>query len=525
MIMKGRGKSLSADVGTISLGRLSAFGLSMIIPLVLTRVLSVEDYGIYKELSLLIITLQPILLFGIPSSLRYFIPRAETGDKGRYVTQAMVFTVLVGFALFITLAFAGGLITELLFQHNLSQFTLVLGAHGLFIITASYLGIVMIVNDDIKLAGLTAIAFSVLDVLFMCGGVLITKSIMGLLIAIALASLIKFMLAVIYVAKYFKPSMEHITSKGLRTQLEFSAPLGLSDIINILNINIDKFFIAFFFVHATFGIYSIGALITPVLLVIYRSVFDIVVPQFSKLYKARKFPELIKLWQEGVRKLALLFYPLFIFLILFADLIIGILFPEAYGESVPVFRIYLLLLPLTITFFNGVLIAAGETKFLLKATFATFLINLVLNYLLIRWFITMGFGILGPPTATIIVNVILRAFLLLQISVLMGRPVSMLYPWRFIANLFTVCLASGLITMVLMAALGVELLDGLLTIPGGYTGLVGFLDSLPDFWAKAVPLAIGFCVFFALYFVLASRMGLIRKSDWNMLKTFIGLKN
>jgi O-antigen/teichoic acid export membrane protein len=525
MKVLGRSKSLSIDVGIISFGRLAAFGLSLIIPLVLTRVLSLEDYGIYKELSLLIVTLQPILLFGIPSSLRYFIPRSSVEEKRRYMTQALIFTVLVGFCLFIVFTLAGGLITEALFHRNLSEFMMVMGAHGFLLITAAYIGVVMIVNDDVNLASITAIVFSILDVVIMCGGVILFPSVMGLLLAILFATLIKFIIAVIYILRNFEPGISYISKSSIRKQLGFSAPLGLSDVVNILNINVDKFYIAFFFAQEAFGVYSIGALITPVILVVYRSVFDIVVPQFSKLYKQLRFSELIKLWHEGVRKLALLFYPAFIFLILFAYELITILFPEAYSGSVPVFTIYLFILPLTVTFFNGVLIAAGDTKFLLKATLIAFIINLILNYALIQWFMGMEIGLLGPPTATIIVNVILRALLLYRIKNIMKRPVSELYPWQLLGKLMGVCIISGFATLSIMLALFMEPLGGLLSLTGIFPDFSLFMGTLPDITVKIILVTLGFVCFFGIYYALGRKMDLIRDGDMDMIKRFLGFKN
>ncbi|UCH88420.1 MAG: oligosaccharide flippase family protein [Thermoplasmata archaeon] len=524
MKIRGRGSSLSIDVGTISLGRLLAFGLSLIIPLVLTRALSVEEYGVYRELSLLIITIQPILLFGIPSSLRYFIPRSNEFEKRQYITQTFIFSVIVGFALFIFLALAGGWLTQALFHENFNEYMLVLGAHGFLLITASYIGVVMIINDDVNLASLTAIVFSILDVFILCGGVIISRTVMGLLVAVAIASLIKFIIAVLYISKHYKPSVTYISYPSFKKQWTFSAPIGLSVIINLLNVNIDKFYIAFFFTQETFGIYSIGALITPMILVIYRAVFDIIVPEFSKLYKQKKLSTMIRLWHEGVRKMALLFYPLFIFLFIFANDLIAILFPDAYSGSVPVFRLYLFLLPLTINLFNGVLLAAGETKFLLKATSIAFAINLVLNWLLIIWFMEMGIGILGPPTATVLINILLHSLLLYQIYVIMKRPISELFPWKLLGTFLGISLIAGFISIFIMLLLGFEPLGGLIALPSGYSGLIQMFDSIPEIVIRIISFALGFVAFFLIYYSIARKMGLIIKEDVDTVMRFLHLK-
>lgn len=523
MRLRGRGSSLSIDVGTVSLGRLAAFAISLAIPIVLTWVLSVEEYGVYKELSLLVLTLQPILMFGIPSSLKYFIPRSSDMDKRRYMTQTLVFSLVIGIGLFILLTVFGGFLSEIFFKENLGEYMLVLGAHGFLLLTSAYIGVVMIVNDDVNLAGFTAIAFSILDVIFMCGAVIVFESVMALLIAIAAASAIKFAVSVQYIISAYRPAVSLITRSSLRTHLSFSIPMGISDIVNILHINVDKFFIAFFFSTETFGIYSVGALITPMILVIYRSVVDITVPQFSKLYKERRMEDFIRLWHESLRKLALLFYPLFIFLIIFAGELLAV-FPAAYADAQNVFRLYIVLLPLNVTFFTGVLIAMGRSRVLLKATFYTLVMNVILNYLLIKWFIVLGWGILGPPVATIIANVFLRWLMLMYIIQFTMRPASSLFPAKLLARIMAVAILSGLATVGCMLLSGFTLFDGLLAMPDAYPGIAHLLDNINLQAAKLITGAAGFAIFSAFYFIICRKLSFIIPADIDMVKTFLRLK-
>lgn len=524
MSVRGRTSSLSIDVGVTSVGRVLAFGLSLVIPMVLTRVFSETDYGIYRELSLLVLTIQPILLLGIPSSLRYFIPRGKPADQRRFMSQTLVLTMLLGFVLFILLAIAGGYLSELLYQIDLGEFMLIWAVHGFFFFISSYIGVVMIVNDDVNLASLTAVVFSILDVGFMCGGALLFRSIMGLITAIAAASLIKFIITVVYISRNYHPKLSYVTSTGVREQMSFALPIGLSDVINILNVNVDKFFIAFFLAEAEFAVYSIGALITPMLSVISRSVFEIITPQFSKLYKKNEIAELIKLWHESIRKLGLLFYPLFIFLLIFGYEVITVLFRDVYVDAVPVFRIYLFLLPLTVTFFHGVLLAAGETKYLLRATTTVFVLNIVLIYFFIVWFMEMGWDLLGPPVATIIANILLRALWLKHIGRIMKVPVSEVFPWKLMTKLMAVCILAGAITVVLMFALGFNLMGEMFDILGGYRGILPLFDDLPIVVTRIVTAGLGFVLFSSFYFLLARKAGLIREGDIDIVMVFMGLK-
>src|SRR5260370_14875995 len=60
----------------------------------LARQLSLTDYGTYKQLFLLAMTLQAVLPFGMGPSLYFFIPRAD--DRKPYLVQSHLFLLVGG---------------------------------------------------------------------------------------------------------------------------------------------------------------------------------------------------------------------------------------------------------------------------------------------------------------------------------------------------------------------------------------------------------------------------------------------
>jgi O-antigen/teichoic acid export membrane protein len=64
------------------------------------------------------------------------------------------------------------------------------------------------------------------------------------------------------------------------------------------------------------------------------------------LIREGRHDEVQRLLREGVRKLSLIVLPCFVFLFAYAYDFITVLFTTEYAKSVPVFRIYLFLVPL-----------------------------------------------------------------------------------------------------------------------------------------------------------------------------------
>jgi len=72
------------------LGRGIGLMLAVITPLVLVRVMAVNEYGEYRQVMLLVTTIAGILPLGLPSSLYYFIPHFPS-DKGIYIARTIIF--------------------------------------------------------------------------------------------------------------------------------------------------------------------------------------------------------------------------------------------------------------------------------------------------------------------------------------------------------------------------------------------------------------------------------------------------
>ena len=80
--------------GPLVLARFAIALLGISVPLVLARMLPLEDYGTYKQLFLIAQTLTFVLPLGIPQGLFYFLPRAD--QRRSWLFQSLLFMALMG---------------------------------------------------------------------------------------------------------------------------------------------------------------------------------------------------------------------------------------------------------------------------------------------------------------------------------------------------------------------------------------------------------------------------------------------
>lgn len=485
---------LSKDVFKISSARFFAFGITLIIPVVLTHYLTQGEYGSYRQLVLLFTTLQPFFLFGLPASLRYFIPRSAKKDAGTFVFQAMIFIFFSGLILFFIISLLGGPLSILLYNNNLTEYMLLLGAHAFLLTGSSFLGVLMIVNDDINLSAAVAIVFAIVDIIVMCGFVIIYESITGLMAGIILASFFKYCVAIGYIARNFKPGRKIINRPKFNAQLVYAFPIGLASIVSIININVDKYFISFFLDPEIFAVYSIGAYLTPIILVVQRSVTDIIIPRMSYLHKHNKLKEIRALWHESIRKLGLILFPITAFLIIAANDVVTIFFPSSYILAASILMIYLLLLPIGVSYYGGIFMATGNTKIIFKIAVIMLVMNFIANFVFIQIFDYLGFDIIfGPPAATVMVTYIMAFVYIAKIRQELNVNLKNVFPWKVLLKLTMTAVICG----------------SIIYLPYIY------LSAL----APIIRVLLMGLVFLGLYLVLINIMKLFRKDDWELIKS------
>lgn len=107
-----------------------------------------------------------------------------------------------------------------------------------------------------------------------------------------------------------------------------------------------------------------------------------------------------------------------------------------YVLSIPVFIVYNLILFVRVNSHRDILTAASKTKIMLKYDVMVFVLNLVLNYFLIR-----SFGIMGAVVATLISLFILAILMLTTTLRMFHIRFAAIFDLKLI---FTILLLSGL---------------------------------------------------------------------------------
>jgi O-antigen/teichoic acid export membrane protein len=207
-----------------------------------------------------------------------------------------------------------------------------------------------------------------------------------------------FFLAFILIKSFRNVNIEVIRFSGVSSILCISLPLAFASMAGAVSQQLDKIIVSSFMTPTDFAIYVNGAIEIPLIGVITGSISAVMLGEMSKCIKEQNVKQASCLFKETANRSALVLFPVLIFLLINGDLFVVALFSSKYVLSSVIFRIYLLLLPIRIVVFGSALIALGKGKKILIRSVVELFLNLILSYLLLKYF-----GYYGVAMATVIV--------------------------------------------------------------------------------------------------------------------------
>jgi len=229
---------------------------------------------------------------------------------------------------------------------------------------------------------------------------------------------------------------------GLKQQINFSVPLGLSSLVSKINRYADKFIVSILLPAAAYAEYTIGAQEVPIIRVIPFAVGSVLISRYVGYHLEEKKEELLQLWYKGVEKVSLIVVPLTILSIVAASDLIAIIAESEgteYRNAVLPFQIFNLIVLLRVTHYGSILQAFGDTRGVLYLS-----LNLVAANILLSIPFTIWFGITGTAAATLIANFYNWIITLRRIGTHMNLPASKVLPFPFYLRVLTISAISGL---------------------------------------------------------------------------------
>jgi O-antigen/teichoic acid export membrane protein len=480
-VAEGRKKSSLTEQGVwLMAARIIGFVLSTALPLFLVRRLSQEEFGLYKQAFLVIVFAAAILPLGFQMSAYYFLPR-ETTRRPEIIFNILLFNLFVGGLAFLTLWLAPGLFGSLFQSETLVRLAPAIGAVIFFWIFSTFLEIVAVANQEPRFST----AFIILAQLTKTSLLVAAGAIFGTVESLVYAALVQTVVQTIFLLIYlnlrFPDFWFAFNPRTFWEQAVYALPLGFAGLLWSFQLDLHNFFVSNRFTPAEFAIYATGCFQLPLIGMLSEAVTSVMIPRMSELESADKRREMLALSAIASERLAVFYLPIYVFLMITADVFITTLFTSAYAASVPIFQINLTLLPFYIFLLDPIQRAYKDLgQMLLKLRIVLFIAMTTA-----LWFGVQYLDLRGMIAIVVGVTLIERVLMTVAVGRRLGFQLSDVRLFTNVGKIALACLAAGIPTFAAWwlahnAPAIINLAISAAVFGVIYLSALHFLNAIPD---------------------------------------------
>jgi O-antigen/teichoic acid export membrane protein len=427
---------LGSQAVILTVSRLANYGLMLLSPLVLVRLMPVETFGQYREFILYAAILYSLAGFSIYEGLLYFVP-SHPLSPWRMVRQAVALTacssgIVVMALIGLDFAFGGEVVgayllplciyTLLLVNVDFWEFFFVATRRPALVIryTAARLGARMI-------ASILAAA--------LVGTV---ESIIWSLIAV---EAVRFVASIIVWRMLDRSAEEPPVPNALRAQFRFSAPTGLTILIGMFRRNLSMVAVAKLLGPVPLAHFAIGKYGEPIVTTLRNSLTAVILPEMVRRHEGNN-AESLALWRRATVVNAIILFPVVALVLRFATPLVDVAFGQAYLPAALLMQIYMIIVVRECFDFSPLLRSAGRTAGLVYAGTAGLVAGLIA-----LWILLPRAGIVGAMGAFVISSYVDAAGQAIAACRVRKVGLGELVPWWSVVRTALAALAAGGVVM------------------------------------------------------------------------------
>ena len=436
-----RSGSLTGHVSWLMFAKTAAFVFNVALPMLLVRRLDQAQFGVYKQLFLVIGTSVMVLPLGFATSAYYFLPR-QPEHRQATVLNILLYNMAVGAVACGAFLLWPVLLDIIFHQPGLTGYAHLLGIVILLWIVSQTLEVIPIANGEMKLASALIISVQLTRTAIYVAAVIAFGSVRALIWAAVVQGSLQTAVLWWYLQSRFGRFWQHMDWGLMRRQLSYAIPLGLAGILFTVQTDLHSYFVSNRLGAVAFAIYGIGTVQLPLMGMLQEATNAVVIPRVSVLQQQNDTREIIELMARAMRKLAAVYFPVYALLVVVAHEFISFLFTPRYLASVPVFLINLTLLLLGILLQDPLFRAYVEQRFFLIR------LRVVLCVLLTAglWIGTTRFGLVGAISVVVLVGVAERVVMAIRFGRILGVRRKDMVLLKDIGKLALAAAAAGVLT-------------------------------------------------------------------------------
>lgn len=440
-----RSYSLKSQAAYLLVSNVVAFAVASLSPILIVRLLSQNQFGVYRQILFVTELLITLLSLRIPESLYYFYPRKKH-LLDRLMAQTvniLAITVCIGIGAYVAVGLNGSLFPRAI----KSNYILLLAVYLFFETFARLLEHILILEKRSRHVMAFVVCNSLFRVLFVLTAIVIFSSVYAIVVALILLSFIKFSILITHLLRHYSLRFNFLDRGLLSEQFKYIVPLAAGSVVGIVGSQIDRCIIFRFMAPEDFALYTVGGLgIMNAVTMLYLSVGKVCLPKFSEMAENLDFTGVRSLWHKMIVLNSVVTIPVVCFCYVFAWEIISLLFSSRYAASAGLWRINMITLLIQMLSYGRIPAALGKTTAIFAGNMGKLIVSVPCSILLIK-----HYGLPGGAISFVLgfwVNAMIQ---LVSIKQELKLSIKALLPWKSLAGVSLVSIASALVFPVVRA--------------------------------------------------------------------------
>lgn len=321
----------------LTLSRLTNYGLLLVSPVILVRLLTVAQFGYYREFLLYISVLQSIAIFSINDSLLYCIP-AHPQSRWRTVRQTVV---LIALSSLITVA-ALAVLDRATGGHVVGALLLPICLYTLLSSNLDFWDFYWLATDR---AGLIFV-YTSLRLAARVGVVLVTaaltRDVQAIIWALIVMEAVRVAGTALVMLAVDRSAAEPRLPDPWREQLRYCVPSGAASVLATVNRSLGGLAITKTLGAVALAQYTIAKYGEPVVVTLRNSVSSVVLPEMVRRNRESSHADSLVLWKRATVTNTILLFPVVVLVMRFAHPLVVTVFGRSYAPAALVLQIYML---------------------------------------------------------------------------------------------------------------------------------------------------------------------------------------
>lgn len=421
----------------IALGSFIAFSFSIISAAILSRYLTKDDYGTYRQVLYVYTTLLVVFSVGLPKAYSHFLPVVSINEAKQITRKITNVFFVLGLFMSVTLYAGAPLIASVLNNPDLEigirYFSptpfLMLPTMGIEGIYATYKNTLVIAVYTI-FTRVLMLAFVALPVIYISNDVLVAVK------GFVVASFFSFLIALYLKNKPFRFIESIESSISYKELIRFSLPLMYASIAGMLILAADQFYISRYFGREVFAEFSNGSLQLPFVAMITGAVATVLQPHYSRMKnEGRIESDFLPVWRNAIEKSSILIYPLVLFFWFYSDIIMVFIYGELYVNSSYYFKIMSLVNFFSVVSYLPLVLAMSLTAIYSRIHWLAAILIWITDFFVVTYF--------ANPYLITVISVVCKLFVIFSMINLVSRKMNTefrnLLPTRVLGKVFLSC--------------------------------------------------------------------------------------